>query len=131
MVEVTKPDYLSLVNQGGSGFNISELVSAMVASEIEPKKALHTDKKTKSDNAISGIGLLNSQSFLTQTAFDNRKNDNYFSVSSSDAAAVEFSSSDEMRLEAAQIEVSNVQLAKKWSLSFPVLRIWRQISISQ
>ena len=42
-------DYLSLVNQGGSGFNISELVTAMVASEIEPKKALHTDKKTKSD----------------------------------------------------------------------------------
>ena len=119
MVEVTKPDYLSLVNQGGSGFNISELVTAMVASEIEPKKALHTDKKTKSDNAISGIGLLNSQSFLTQTAFDNRKNDNYFSITSSDAAAVEFSSSDEMRLEASQIEVSNVQLAKKMVFELP------------
>ena len=46
MVEAARPDYLSLVNQGGSGFNISELVTAMVAAEIEPKRALHTDKKT-------------------------------------------------------------------------------------
>ena len=119
MVEVTKPDYLSLVNQGGSGFNISELVTAMVASEIEPKKALHTDKKTKSDSAISGIGLLNSQSYLTQTAFDNRKNDNYFAITSSNASAVEFSSSDEMRLEASQMEISNVQLAKKMVFELP------------
>ena len=83
MVEVAKPDYLSLVNQGGSGFNISELVTAMVASEIEPKRSLHTDKKTKSDNAISGIGLLNSQTLLSQTAFNTRQNDSYFSVNSS------------------------------------------------
>lgn len=119
MVEVTKPDYLSLVNQGGSGFNISELVTAMVASEIEPKKALHTDKKTKSDNAISGIGLLNSQSYLTQTAFDARQNDNYFAITSSNASAVEFSSSDEMKLEASQVEISNVQLAKKMVFELP------------
>ena len=119
MVEVTKPDYLSLVNQGGSGFNISELVTAMVASEIEPKKALHTDKKTKSDNAISGIGLLNSQSYLTQTAFGTRQNDNYFAITSSDASAVEFSSSDEMKLEASQVEISNVQLAKKMVFELP------------
>ncbi|GIR83861.1 MAG: hypothetical protein CM15mP85_04850 [Rhodobacterales bacterium] len=31
MGEVAKPDYLSLVNQGGSGFNVSELVTAIVA----------------------------------------------------------------------------------------------------
>ena len=44
MVEVTKPDYLSLVNQGGSGFNVSELVTAMVAAEIEPKRAIQNTK---------------------------------------------------------------------------------------
>ena len=38
MVEVAKPDYLSLVNKGGSGFNISELVNSIVAAEIDPKK---------------------------------------------------------------------------------------------
>ena len=45
MVEVTKPDYLSLVNQGGSGFNISELVTAMVASEIRQKRHCTQIKK--------------------------------------------------------------------------------------
>ena len=119
MVEVAKPDYLSLVNQGGSGFNISELVTAMVAAEIEPKRVLHTDKKTVSENAISGIGLLSSQSFLTQSSFDSLQNDSYFSVSSSDESAINFSSSDEMKLEATQVEVSNVQLAKKMVFELP------------
>ena len=40
MVEVAKPDYLSLVNKGGSGFNISELVTSIVGAEIEPKRVL-------------------------------------------------------------------------------------------
>ena len=47
MVEVTKPDYLSLVNKGGSGFNVSELVTSMVASEIEPKRILQNSKLEK------------------------------------------------------------------------------------
>ena len=59
MVEVAKPDYLSLVNNGGSGFNISELVTSIVAAEIEPKKAINSSKQTKNDNAITGIGFLN------------------------------------------------------------------------
>ena len=66
MGEVAKPDYLSLVNQGGSGFNVSELVTAIVASEIEPKRAIQTTKQEKTENAISGIGFLNSQVALTQ-----------------------------------------------------------------
>ena len=37
--EVAKPDYLSLVNKSGSGFNVSELVDAIVGSEIEPKRS--------------------------------------------------------------------------------------------
>ena len=41
MVEVAKPDYLSLVNQNGTGFNIGELVTAMVDSEIVPQKVIN------------------------------------------------------------------------------------------
>ena len=59
MVEVSKPDYLSLVNQNGSGFNISELVTSIVASEIEPKRSLQNTKLEKTESAISGIGFLN------------------------------------------------------------------------
>ena len=49
MVEVTKPDYLSLVNQGGSGFNISELVTAIVGAEIEPRRALQKSVQEKTN----------------------------------------------------------------------------------
>ena len=45
--ETAKPDYLSLVNQGGSGFNVSELVDAIVGSEIEPKRNLQKTKQEK------------------------------------------------------------------------------------
>ena len=50
--EVAKPDYLSLVNKSGSGFNVSELVDAIVGSEIEPKRNLEKNKKEKTENAI-------------------------------------------------------------------------------
>jgi flagellar hook-associated protein 2 len=66
MAEVAKPDYLSLVNKGGSGFNVSELVTSLVASEIEPKRILQTSKLEKTENSISGIGYLNSQASKTQ-----------------------------------------------------------------
>ena len=45
--EVAKPDYLSLVNKSGSGFNVSELVDAIVGSEIEPKRSLQKPNKTE------------------------------------------------------------------------------------
>ena len=56
--EVAKPDYLSLVNKSGSGFNVSELVDAIVGSEIEPKRSLQKAKQDRTENAISGIGFL-------------------------------------------------------------------------
>ncbi len=119
MVEVAKPDYLSLVNKGGSGFNISELVTSIVAAEIEPKKAIQVDKRDKSDNAISGIGFLKSQTSLSKTAFDARKSDSYFTVSSSNTSLIDFSTTDEMKLVAAQTEISNVTLAKKMVFELP------------
>ena len=75
--EVTKPDYLSLVNQSGSGFNVSELVNAIVGSEIEPKRILQTTKQQKTENAISGIGFLTSQASSTQNNFDTLKSDTF------------------------------------------------------
>ena len=33
-------DYLSTLNSGGSGLNITQLVDSIVAAEIEPVKAL-------------------------------------------------------------------------------------------
>ena len=80
MVEVTKPDYLSLVNKGGSGFNISELVTSIVASEIEPKRILENSKLEKTENAVTGFGYLYSQAAKTKTNFATIKTDSFFIV---------------------------------------------------
>ncbi len=70
MVEVNKPDYLSLVNQNGSGFNVSELVDAMVSAEIEPKRSVQNSKLEKTENSISGLGYLNSQALIKKDTFE-------------------------------------------------------------
>ena len=119
MVEIAKPDYLSLVNKGGSGFNVSELVTSIVAAEIEPKKAIHTYKQTKNDNAITGIGFLNSKSLTTKTAFTAVTDSKYYSVSSSNTASVNFNATDETKMAAGINSVSNITIAKKMVFELP------------
>ena len=113
MVEVTKPDYLSLVNQGGSGFNVSELVTAMVAAEIEPKRSIQNTKLEKTENSISGIGYLNSQALITKDSFDEISGANFFDVTSSNSTAVSLVISDETQLSASNRTISNIQIARK------------------
>ena len=119
MVEVSKPDYLSLVNKGGSGFNVSELVTSIVAAEIEPKRALQTEKKQTTENAISGIGYLNSQTSYTKSAFGSRANDTYFSLSSSNSAAITITSKDETKLANGIKSFSDVTIAKSMVYELP------------
>ncbi len=98
--ETAKPDYLSLVNKSGSGFNVSELVDAIVGSEIEPKRNLQKTKQEKTENAISGIGFLTSQASTTQTSFTSLKNDTFFEISSSNTSGVTVTATDETKLQA-------------------------------
>ena len=113
MVEVTKPDYLSLVNQGGSGFNVSELVTAMVAAEIEPKRAIQNTKLEKTENSISGIGYLNSQALITKDSFEAISGANFFEANSSNEPSVSLVITDESQLSTANRTISNVQIAKE------------------
>jgi flagellar hook-associated protein 2 len=113
MVEVTKPDYLSLVNQNGSGFNVSELVDAMVSAEIEPKRSVQNSKLEKTENAISGLGYLNSQATLTQDAFGSISEISFYEVASSDENSVGLITTDESKLEVSNRTISNIQIAKK------------------
>ena len=113
MVEVTKPDYLSLVNQGGSGFNVSELVTAMVAAEIEPKRAIQNTKLEKTENSISGIGYLNSQALITKDSFEAISGANFFEANSSGESSVSLVITDESQLSTANRTISNVQIAKE------------------
>ena len=113
MVEVTKPDYLSLVNKSGSGFNVSELVTSIVASEIEPKRAIQNTKLEKTESAISGIGLLNSQAGTTKANFGTILGDKFFEAKSSDESVLAVSITDESQLTPTTINLSNIQTAKK------------------
>ena len=116
--ETAKPDYLSLVNQGGSGFNVSELVDAIVGSEIEPKRNLQKTKQEKTENAISGIGFLKSQASTTQTSFTSLKSDTFFEISSSNTSGVTVKATDETKLQANNRTISNVTTAKRMAFEF-------------
>ena len=113
MAEVAKPDYLSLVNKGGSGFNVSELVTSIVASEIEPKRILQTSKLEKTENAISGIGYLNSQSAKTQSNFSTISGDSFFEITASNSTSVQVTASDETKLSNTNRTISEVSIAKE------------------
>lgn len=119
MVEVAKPDYLSLVNKSGSGFNVSELVTSIVAAEIEPKKAIHNSKQEKNDNAISGLGFLNAKSLTTKTSFSSISNDKFFSVTSSSPTALELVATDEKKIIPGINTFSNITIAKKMVFELP------------
>ena len=116
--EVTKPDYLSLVNKSGSGFNVGELVDAIVGSEIEPKRNLQKTKQEKTENAISGIGFLKSQASNTQTSFTSVKSDTFFEINSSNSSGVTLKAEDETKLQAGIRSISNVTTAKKMAFEF-------------
>ena len=116
--EVAKPDYLSLVNKSGSGFNVSELVDAIVGSEIEPKRNLQKSKQEKTENAISGIGFLTSQASSTQNSFNALKSDTFFEISSSNTAGITLTATDETKLQAGNRNISSVTTAKKMAFEF-------------
>jgi flagellar hook-associated protein 2 len=116
--EVVKPDYLSLVNKSGSGFNVSELVDAIVGSEIEPKRNLQISKQKKTENAISGIGFLSSQASSTQSSFNALKSDTFFEISSSNTAGITLTATDETKLQAGNRNISSVTTAKKMAFEF-------------
>ena len=113
MAEVNKPDYLSLVNKSGSGFNVSELVDSIVASEIEPKRILQTSKKEKTESAISGVGFLTSQANTTKNNFNTISGDKFFEPKSTNETAVSVKATDEMVLDDALHVISDIDVAKK------------------
>ena len=82
MIEGARPDYLSLVNKSGSGFNVSELVTAIVAAEIEPTRNLQNNLKEKNEVAISELGFLYAAT-TAKSSSDNISLNKYFQMTSS------------------------------------------------
>ena len=119
MVEGTKPDYLSLVNQGGSGFNISELVTAIVGAEIEPRRALQKSVQEKTEQAISGIGTLNSQTLLSKNGLEALESKVFHTATSSNSNEIDLTVNDDNKIVTGTHSISNVTTAKKMVFELP------------
>ena len=119
MIEGARPDYLSLVNKSGSGFNVSELVTAIVAAEIEPTRNLQNNLKEKNEVAISELGFLYAAATTAKSSSDNISLNKYFQMTSSDSAAIVYEATDETKIIAGSDTVSNVLMAKKMIFELP------------
>jgi len=119
MIGSARPDYLSLVNKSGSGFNVSELVTAIVSAEIDPNKSLQNELKGKNEVAISEIGYLLSNASETKSSASQISDSKYFSLTSSIPSAVVFEANDETKITAGVTNISDVQIAKKMVFELP------------
>ena len=79
-------DYLSTLNSGGSGLNITQLVDSIVAAEIEPAKALINKQVSKNDLAISEVAKFRARAATLEGALSVAGATGIFQVQSSSAA---------------------------------------------
>lgn len=63
-------DILSSLNKNGSGLNIKDLTTSLVAADVEPKKALIRQKVTATETSISALGQIRAQFDKLRTAGD-------------------------------------------------------------
>lgn len=119
MVEVAKPDYLSLVNQNGTGFNIGELVTAMVDSEIVPKKVINEASLEKNETSVSAMGELKSGALLQQGYVQAQHSKSLFAVSSTSETNISVNVSDSSILTNSSHIIDNVITAKTMVYELP------------
>ena len=119
MVEVAKPDYLSLVNQNGTGFNIGELVTAMVDSEIVPQKVINEASLGKTETSVSAMGELKSNALLQQGYVQAQHSKSLFAVSSTSDTNVTVTVDDASALTNSSHIIDNVVTAKTMVYELP------------
>ena len=61
-------DYLSSINQGGSGLNITQIVDSLVAAENDPQAAQIQSKIDSRTTSISAIGEIKSALSVLSTS---------------------------------------------------------------
>ena len=67
MSEAISNDYVSMISNTGSGYNIPVIVDAIVDAAIAPMKEIVTGKKEKADAMVSGMALLKATAKISQT----------------------------------------------------------------
>ena len=100
----------------GSGINIQELARALVDAEKVPREALVQSKIDKSDAKISGLGIVKNVLDRFKGAFqklDSAADFKKFSVSNSNPAAINLSTSFLASPGSHSIEVQSLALASR------------------
>ena len=110
-------DYLSTLNSGGSGLNITQLVDSIVAAEIEPTKALINKQVSENDLAISEVAKFRARAATLEGALSVVGATGLFQVQSSSAATA-IAVTDMGALETGSISVKTTQLATRQVLEF-------------
>ena len=83
MSQTISNDYVSMINKSGSGYNIPEIVDAIVDATIVPVKEVVTAQKEKVETSISGMGTLKSSMSATQTLVNSISSDSHLTLKNS------------------------------------------------
>lgn len=110
-------DYLSTLNSGGSGLNISQLVDTLVAAEIEPRRQQISARQTEIDLSISELAKVKSAFETVNTTLSMDGAGQAFSVASSNLA-VSIAISDYAALENRTSKIDVTSLARGQVLEF-------------
>ena len=110
-------DYLSTLNSGGSGLNITQLVDSIVAAEIEPVKALINKQVGVNDLAISEVAKFRGQAATLEGALSVAGAGGVFQAQSA-STAVSIAVNDVNALSVGTISIQTNQLASRQVLEF-------------
>ena len=80
-------DYISALNQNGSGLNLTQIVESLVEAETAPKKESINKKIEENNASISAFGELTSDLNTLKTSLETYKNKTTLSTSSASTAA--------------------------------------------
>ena len=110
-------DYISALNQNGSGLNITQIVDSLVEAETTPAKERLNKKVEESNASISAFGELTSELDTLKNSIQNFKNNTTLSTSSaSTAATLSINSSSNAKSFSSDINISS--LATSQTLEF-------------
>lgn len=110
-------DILSTLNKNGSGLNLRELTTSLVAAEIGPQVQAQEKKKATAGLSISALGQVRAQmTQLSQTVALMRENPPLKATSSNAGVAVTITDASRITDQTRSIEV--VQTAKRQVLEF-------------
>ena len=110
-------DYLSTLNSGGSGLNITQLVDSIVAAEIEPVKELINKNVGVNDLAISEVAKFRVKAAILEGALSVAGETGVFQVKSS-STAVSMEVSDANALSVGNTSIKINRLASRQVLEF-------------